>query len=86
MTKGKIEYRVVPPEADAEFVARMEEVLDTDARAYDPAHSVRRLDEQPVQLWQETRTPIPATARRAQAWTTNANVGGQPRFSCLPSR
>ena len=39
----------------------MENVLDTYARAYDPAHPVVCMDEQPVQLLKETRTPIPAT-------------------------
>jgi hypothetical protein len=28
MTNRKIEYWVIPPEADAEFAASMEEVLD----------------------------------------------------------
>lgn len=66
MTNRKIEYWVIPPEADAEFVASMEEVLDTYARAYDPAHPVLCMDEQPVQLLKETRTPIPATARHGK--------------------
>jgi hypothetical protein len=30
----------IPPEADGEFVARMEEVLETYARSYDPARPV----------------------------------------------
>ena len=29
MTQRKIEYWVIPPDADAEFVAHMEQVLDT---------------------------------------------------------
>jgi hypothetical protein len=29
MTRRKIEYWVIPPEADAEFVAGMEDVLET---------------------------------------------------------
>ena len=37
MTKRKIEYWVIPPEADGEFVAHMEEVLETYEKAYDPA-------------------------------------------------
>ena len=40
MTKRKIEYWVIPPEQDAEFVACMEEVLETYAEAYDPKHPV----------------------------------------------
>ena len=61
MTKRKIEYWVIPPEQDAEFVACMEEVLDSYAQAYDPKHPVVCMDEQPVQLLKETRVPIAAT-------------------------
>lgn len=61
MTKRMIEYWVIPPEANAEFVANMEEVLETYAKAYDPAHPVLCMDEQPVQLLKETRVPIKAT-------------------------
>jgi hypothetical protein len=50
MTKRKIEYWVIPPEQDGEFVACMEDVLETYARAYDPQQPVLCMDEQPVQL------------------------------------
>ena len=63
MTKRKIEYWVIPPEQDAEFVACMEEVLDTYAAAYDPRHPVLCMDEQPIQLLKETRVPIAATKK-----------------------
>jgi len=63
MTSRKIEDWVIPPEADGEFVAHMEEVLETYARPYDPMRPVLCMDEQPVQLLQETRVPIPATRR-----------------------
>ena len=61
MTKRKIAYWVIPPEADGEFVAHMEEVLGTYEKAYDPTCPVVCMDEQPVQLVGETRVPIPAT-------------------------
>jgi hypothetical protein len=61
MTKRQIEYWVIPPEQDAEFVACMEEVLETYAIAYDPQRPVLCMDEQPVQLLKETRVLIPAT-------------------------
>ena len=61
MTNRKIEYWVIPPEADAEFVAGIEQVLDTYAPPYDSTWPVLCMDEQPVQLLKETRTPIPAT-------------------------
>jgi len=66
MTKRKIEYWVIPPEADAEFVANMENVLETYARPYDPARPVICMDEQPVQLVKETRRPIPSTKEHAR--------------------
>ena len=52
---------MIPPEADGEFVAHMEEVLQTYTKAYDPAQPVLCMDEQPVQLLKETRQPIAAT-------------------------
>jgi hypothetical protein len=61
MTNRKIEYWVIPPEGDGEFVARMETVLETYAQPYDSRHPVLCMDEQPVQLLKETRVPIPAT-------------------------
>lgn len=61
MTGRKLEYWVIPPKADAEFVAHMEAVLDTYAAPYDSRFPVVCMDEQPVQLRKETRVPIPAT-------------------------
>ena len=61
MTNRKIQYWVIPPEADAEFVAHMEEVLETYEKPYDPARPVLCMDEQPVQLINEVRKPIEAT-------------------------
>lgn len=63
MTSRKIQYWVIPPKADAEFVANMEEVLETYAKPYDPSHPVLCMDEQPVQLVKETRQPIAATTK-----------------------
>jgi hypothetical protein len=66
MTKRKIEYWVIPPEQDAEFVACMEDVLETYAKAYDPKHPVLCMDEKPFQLFKETRVPIPATKKHGK--------------------
>ena len=63
MTNRKIESWVIPPEADAEFAASMEEVWDVSARPYDPQYPVLCMDEQPIQLLKETRTPIAATKK-----------------------
>jgi len=62
MTRRKIQYWVIPPKANGEFVAAMENVLETYAQPYDRQIPVLTMDEQPVQLLNETRQPIPATA------------------------
>jgi hypothetical protein len=51
----------IPPDHDCEFVAAMEDVLDVYARPYDARYPVLCMDEQPIQLFRETRTPIAAT-------------------------
>lgn len=66
MTNRKIEYWVIPPEADAEFAACMEEILDTYSTPYNPATPVLCMDEQPVQLLKETRIPVPATRQHGR--------------------
>ena len=45
MTKRKIQYWVIPPEADGEFVACMEEVLETYALPYDERYPVVCIDD-----------------------------------------
>jgi hypothetical protein len=50
---------VIPPDANAGFVAAMEDVLETYQRPRDPDHPLVCLDETPKQLIIETRTPIP---------------------------
>jgi hypothetical protein len=54
----------IPPEADADFVCAMEDVLEVYKRPYDPKHPVVCLDEKSKQLVAETCKPIPA--RRGQ--------------------
>ena len=48
MTSRKIRYWVIPPTANGEFVACMENVLETYAQPYDPRLPVLCMDEQPV--------------------------------------
>ena len=47
------------PQVDAEYVARMEDVLDLYAEAPDPNRPVVCFDESPIQLIGEVRAPIP---------------------------
>ena len=63
---------MIPPEHNADFVAHMEDVLDLYQRPYDPQHPLGNMDEKPVQLIQETRTPLPATpGKPLNAFTHN---------------
>ena len=66
MTNRKIQYWVIPPEADSEFVASMEDVLDTYSMPYNKSIPVVCMDEQPVQLLNETRHSIAATKEHPQ--------------------
>lgn len=61
MTRRKIQYWVIPPDKNSEFVACMEDVLHVYSMPYDPDFPVFCMDEQPVQLLKETRVPIQAT-------------------------
>lgn len=66
MTQRHIQYWVIPPKSSGEFVADMENVLATYAQPYDARFPVLCMDEQPVQLLQETRCPIEATSHHAR--------------------
>ena len=66
MTKRKIQYWVIPPDCDAEFVANMEDVLSVYEKPYNAEIPVLCMDEQPVQLVKEVKRPIPATKSHPQ--------------------
>ena len=51
---------MIPPEHHADFVAPMEDVLALSPRPYAPRPPLVNRDAKPVQLIQETRTPLPA--------------------------
>jgi len=50
---------VIPPKANAAFVAAMEDVLEVYTRPHDPARPLLCLDETSKQLVAETRAPLP---------------------------
>lgn len=56
------------PEINAEYVARMEDVLDLYAEAPDPLRPVVSFDESPTQLIGEVREPIPAEPGKLQRY------------------
>lgn len=58
------------PKVDAEYVARMEDVLDLYAEEHDPKRPVVCFDESPTQLIGEVREPLPA------------EPGQRERFDC----
>jgi DDE superfamily endonuclease len=51
---------VIPPEANAAFVAAMEDVLEVYQRPHDPEYPVVCVDETSKQLVAETRVPVAA--------------------------
>ena len=57
---------MIPPEANAEFVCQMEDVLEVYHRPFDPKRPVVCLDEASKQLVAETRSPIPAKPGRPE--------------------
>jgi hypothetical protein len=61
-----VQYYVIPPERNAEFVAHMENTIATYKMPRDPDVLVVAMDEQPVQLFKEIRQPIPATRNHAK--------------------
>ena len=71
---------MIPPDANAAFVAAMEDVLETYQKPRDPERPLVRLDETSKQLVAETRKPIPAkpgqTVRRDYEYKRNgvANI------------
>ncbi len=55
---------MIPPKANAAFVAAMADVLEAYTRPHDPARPPVCLDETSKQLTRETRTPIPMAPDR----------------------
>ncbi len=55
---------MIPPDANAAFVAAMEDVIEVYHRPHDPDRPVVCVDETSKQLIVETRTPIPAEPGR----------------------
>ncbi len=54
------EQWVIPPHANAAFVAAMEDVIEVYHRPHDPERPVVCVDETSKQLIAETRLPVPA--------------------------
>jgi hypothetical protein len=76
MTNRKIQYWVIPPEGNSEFVASMEDVLETYAQPYNASIPVVCMDEQPVQLLKETRVSVAATKQHPRRVDYEYERGG----------
>jgi hypothetical protein len=61
MNQRKIEYWVIPPKKNSEFVAAMEDILDLYKQPHDEKNPVVCMDEQPVQLINEVKIPVSET-------------------------
>ena len=55
---------MIPPDEAADFVAAMEQVLEVYQRPEDPAFPVVAMDERPVVLHQDLRSPVPGKPGR----------------------
>ena len=73
------EQWVIPPDANAAFVAAMEDILDVYQRPHDPECPMVCVDETSKQLIAETRVPIAAKPRPLDTIT---NTGATARPTC----
>jgi hypothetical protein len=54
----------IPPEANAEFVCALDDVLEVYKRPYDLTHPLVGMDKSSQQLVKEVREPLPSEPRR----------------------
>jgi len=59
---------VIPPEANADFVCQMEDILELYTRPYDPNYPLVCLDESSKQLISEVTTPLPPEPGQAERY------------------
>jgi len=71
------------PTVGAEFVWRMEDILDLYAEPFDPEYPVICFDEFPYQLVEEIRSPQPARPGRPPSTTMNTGVRGPVTCFCF---
>lgn len=64
------------PSVGAEFVWRMEDILDLYAQGYDPKRPQVCFDEMPYQLVKEKRTPLPVEPGKPQRYDYEYERGG----------
>ena len=64
-----------------DYLAKMEDVLETYERPYDPQQPVICLDEKPVTLHADVRPASAAAPGREPGGITNINAAARPTFS-----
>ena len=69
------------PQVDADYVARMEDVLDLYAEAPDPRRPVVCFDESPIQLIDAVRQPVRPSPGKSSATTMNTGATAPPTCS-----
>jgi len=75
---------VIPPDANAAFVAAMEDVLETYQKPSDPERPLVCLDETSKQLVIETHKPIPAKPGRPARRDYEYERNGVANLWCAP--
>ena len=70
------------PQVDADYVARMEDVLDLYAEAPDPQRPVVCFDKSPIQLIGEVRRPIPPEPGQVERYDWCPGATEPPICSC----
>ena len=76
---------MIPPEQNAGFVANMEDILELYRQPFNPSVPVICMDEQPVQLIEETRNPIQTAPYQPQRYDYEYKRNGTAKFLCLPN-
>ena len=74
---------MIPPEASAEFVCHMEDILDIYTRPFDPKRPLVCLDELPKQLIGEARSPLPAAPGLPERYDYEYVRNGVANIFCL---
>jgi len=69
------------PELDEKYIEKMEDVLETYERPYNPAEPVVCLDEKPITLHAEVRPPSAAAPGRAGRRDETANTSDTARLT-----
>ena len=76
---------MIPPEHNAQFVWRMEEILDLYEEPYDPNRPVGCFDERPYQLLAEVRDPLPMEPGKAKRFDSEYERKGTAHVCSWPS-